>query len=111
MVSQCGTACLIRNSRLSNDIHIQNDVVVTVPPANDSPLSDSLGRIAPSRPTGTFKFITLAQYMMLIFENILKADDEIVDTKVKPKQAKRLAEDIEKVLQGAGIPMTSSRIS
>ena len=56
MVSQCGTACLIRNSRLPNDIRIQNDVVATVPPANDSPLSDSLRRIAPSRPTGTFKY-------------------------------------------------------
>ena len=49
-------------------------------------------------------FITLAHNLLLMLENTLKAEEGIVDVKVQVKQAKRLAEDIEKAVQAGRSP-------
>ena len=46
----------------------------------------------------------LAHNLLLMLENTLKAEEGIVDMKVQAKQAKRLAEDIEKAVQAGRSP-------
>jgi hypothetical protein len=49
-------------------------------------------------------FITLAHNLMLMLESTLKNEEDIVDTKVQIKRARRLAEDIQKAMEAGRTP-------